>query len=112
MKPIETKVIPPMTHPLGQHWQQPKKEDISLSLRYAWMTMETFRKLCVYQTSTPIGVYAGKMWRMQAYTNRYPPGHPNSKHEWLLCWYQPLGEFNSRDKPIFIVDWIIIQIEP
>lgn len=58
-----TKVIPPMTHPYGKHWDQPDLSEIVIGVRHAAMTKKTFEKLRDYSHSRPTGVYEGKMWR-------------------------------------------------
>lgn len=56
-------VIPPMTDPLGKYWSQPQPEFIRIDDQYAFMTKNTFSILKSYNTSTPTGVYVGKMWK-------------------------------------------------
>lgn len=55
-------VIPPITDPRGRYWDQPRREDISISSRFAKMSFATFNKLSRYHQTTPSGVYEGKMW--------------------------------------------------
>lgn len=55
-------VIPPITNPLGKHWDQPDRADIDISDEYARMKPETARKLAEYSHSIPSGKYEGKMW--------------------------------------------------
>jgi hypothetical protein len=75
-------LIPEMTHPLGQHWDQPKREDILIDREgRALVSTRVFKALPEYSSTIPTGVYEGKMWR---------------RHEgdrWFLCWYGP------SDKP-------------
>lgn len=105
----EVKKIPVMTDPLGKYWEQPKLEDISFSLVYAWMTPKEFQQLKRYQTSTPTGVYAGKMWKMTAWTGK----GRSSKEEWLLCYFDT--EYKKEGQPghiFFPIKFFIIRFEP
>jgi hypothetical protein len=68
-------VIPPITDPLGRHWQQPNPSEIEIDDTHALMSQRTFDALLEYSASNPTGVYAGKMWRRHA------------GDLWLLCWY-------------------------
>ena len=54
--------IPLMTHPDGAYWRQPSAADILLDDTHALMSMATLAQLAHYDTSTPSGVYDGKMW--------------------------------------------------
>lgn len=71
-------VIPPITDPLGKHWQQPAVKDITLSDTHALMSQANFDLLREYSSSVPSGTYDGKMWKSQ-----YGP------NTWHLCWYGP-----------------------
>jgi hypothetical protein len=76
----ELNVVPPITDPLGRHWDQPAAEDILLHEKHALMTPGTFKQLHEYSTTLPTGTYSGKMWR-----RRIPfRGEPA---RWFLCWY-------------------------
>lgn len=55
--------IPPMTDPLGRHWQQPAAEGILIDDTFAVMDSQTYRALAEYSGSVPSGVYPGKMWK-------------------------------------------------
>ncbi len=55
--------IPPMTDPLGRHWDQPARERILVDETHAVMDEATAARLSRYDRSVPSGVYAGKMWR-------------------------------------------------
>lgn len=55
-------VVPTITDRRGKQWKQPPRRDILISPTHAAMTLDTFDKLMRYDTSTPSGVYAGKMW--------------------------------------------------
>ena len=69
--------IPAMTHPHGQSWRQPSRQDILVDKTHALMSWADFEKLHDYSTSLPSGVYEGKMWRCEAVEG------------WYLCWYGP-----------------------
>ena len=68
--------IPAMIDPLGQYWEQPKISEIEIDDTHAVMEKGAFDKLLEYSTSTPSGVYIGKMWK-----GRYKTG------EWYLAWF-------------------------
>lgn len=91
----ETNTIPPMHHPLGRHWPQPERDAIALDDVHALMTRPTFEALPEYSTTTPSGVYPGKMWRRE-YEGRWylrwfgiVPGRTdvcsNNQREIILC---------------------------
>lgn len=67
--------IPPITHPLGQHWRQPDRHRILIDDKTAVMTRADFNTLAEYSTSVPTGVYEGKMWKRHT-----PDG-------WYLVWF-------------------------
>lgn len=56
-------IIPPITDPLGKHWQQPHRRFIELDDTHALMSEQTFKGLKEYSTSIPTGRYEGKMWK-------------------------------------------------
>ena len=58
-------VIPLMTDPMGQHWDQPALSEITIDDKTATMSRETFCKLKNYSTTIPSGVYPGKMWKAE-----------------------------------------------
>lgn len=70
-------VIPPMTHPYGQHWKQPDRAEILIDDKHAVMSKSSLEKLLDYSNSQPSGVYEGKMWRVKI-------GKPT---RWFLCWF-------------------------
>lgn len=70
------KTIPTMTDPLGKYWQQPDPSEIEIDDDNAVMEKGAFDKLLEYSTSTPSGVYIGKMWKGQ-----YKGG------AWYLAWF-------------------------
>lgn len=87
-------VIPPMTHPLGSHWKQPRTSEILLDDTHALMSRRTFDDLSEYSASNPSGVYEGKMWKREdgAFDREFLAR--GGKPEWLLCWY---GESEKPD---------------
>lgn len=68
----------PMEDPMGSGWSQPARHLITVDDRCALMTMATFESLAEYSTTTPSGVYSGKMWRCRS---------PWNRSEWLLRWF-------------------------
>lgn len=58
--PIE---IPPITNPMGKYWEQPSKGEVVIDQTHALMNSEAFYKLHQYDTTTPTGIYVGKMWK-------------------------------------------------
>lgn len=68
-------IIPPITDPLGIHWQQPHRRFIELDDTHAFMSEQTFKGLKEYSTTIPTGRYEGKMWK----------GFANG--EWYLVWF-------------------------
>ena len=70
-------IIPPITDPLGKHWQQPHRRFIELDDTHALMSEQTFKGLKEYSTSIPTGRYESKMWKGFI------------KGEWYLVWLAP-----------------------
>jgi hypothetical protein len=56
-------IIPPITDPLGRGWRQPDSRQVLIDDNCAMMTEQLFKNLAEYSTSTPSGVYPGKMWK-------------------------------------------------
>ena len=85
--------IPPITDPMGRHWEQPPAHSILLDDTHAVMTEQTFCQLAEYSGSTPSGVYPGKMWRRHdgLFDRRCKP----EDRRWLLCWF---GEVPDNPK--------------
>lgn len=73
--------IPRVTNPMGNYWKQPNRKLIEVDAKYAKMSPASFDKLLEYSTSTPTGIYIGKMWKRQL-----------SNSKWLLCWFEPHPE--------------------
>ena len=91
---------PPITHPLGKHWEQPPLRDVWFFGGLAIMTEKTLEELPEYSSTLPSGVYDGKMWR----ANVTPPAAPGCalpprekprKEEWILRWFAPSDEPNK-----------------
>lgn len=79
--------IPEMTHPFGQHWDQPDRSEILLDDTHALMTVKTFKGLHEYSASQPSGVYEGKMWRRHDGAFDYEFIARGGKPVWQLCWF-------------------------
>ena len=78
--------IPPMTHTLSIGWDQPDTRLMLIDDTHAMMTKATFLSLKEYSSTTPTGVYEGKMWRRHDGSfDRSPDRKPPV---WLLCWYK------------------------
>lgn len=89
MNPKE--VIPEITDPMGQHWPQPKRENVLVYPDFAYVSSVGFESLSNYSGSIPTGTYDGKMWRRQI--NEHDCARDKkAKPEWLLCWYGPCEE--------------------
>jgi hypothetical protein len=83
---FRTHIIPPMVHPLGKQWNQPKLEDINMSGDFAVMSKKSFDELHNYTGSMPSGVYEGKMWRTE------------TTDGWYLCWYVDIPDNKCETK--------------
>ena len=77
--------IPLMTDPRGRHWRQPGRDEILVDGTHAVMDRRTFQQLAEYSTSTPTGVYPGKMWKAEGMEGHWPQMRPTGK--WFLRWY-------------------------
>lgn len=76
-------IIPPITSPLGQRWEQPSRKFIDLDNSHAFMSEQTFKGLKEYSFSIPTGRYEGKMWKRCI------------KGEWFLVWFAPGTNHNQ-----------------
>lgn len=74
--PLDKNVIPAIIDPMGSYWQQPKRDNILIDDQHAVMGKKDFEALLEYSSSTPSGVYEGKMWRRQV-----------AGGDWYLCWF-------------------------
>jgi len=78
-------MIPPITDPLGQYWDQPPLTDIAVYNDIAIIEKHTLDRLAEYSTTIPTGAYEGKMWKSrQGHGTPEGPAGP-----WYLCWYGP-----------------------
>jgi len=76
--------IPPITDPLGKHWNQPETmPNLDVMGTHALLSKSEFEGLAEYSTTRPSGVYPGKCWKADG-----------GKSGWHLCWF---GEV--PDKP-------------
>lgn len=96
----EEEMIPPITDPLGKHWEQPSTDAILLDDTHALMEEATFYKLADYSCSMPSGVYPGKMWR--ANPHQFFPDAPD---QWFLRWYgiHPDPKFVTNNQRAIII---------
>lgn len=79
--------IPPITDPMGRHWDQPDRSRILVDDNHALMDERTFKELGDYSCTIPTGVYDGKMWKR---------GEPYGKPErWYLLWYGPSDKLDQ-----------------
>jgi len=85
--------IPRITHPLGQHWDQPDRSEIILDGTHALMSLKTFEALKEYSASNPSVVYEGKMWRRHDGAFDFEFVARGGRPRWMLCWY------GRSDKP-------------
>ena len=95
---MKNNVIPPITNPLGQHWDQPKADDVLVDDTHAVMTEHSLSLLSEYSHSMPSGVYHGKMWKC---ANHKEPGC------WWLVWYgfdEDPGFCSNNYREILITD--------
>lgn len=79
-------IVPPMTHPLSRHWDQPFLTDIKIDSKKAVMPLHAFYRLSEYSTSVPSAVYGGKMWKARVYKD-YDETSQAGKEQWELRWY-------------------------
>jgi hypothetical protein len=92
LKPPSKNVIPPITDPMGKHWDQPKVEAILVDDHFACMTLKTLHELAEYNCTLPSGTYEGKMWRREVHSKPYGQWSREQGDEFLyhmLCWYGP-----------------------
>lgn len=85
--------IPPITDPLGRHWQQPDTTAILIDDTHAVMDSATFKRLAEYSATRPTGVYPGKMWRR--HDGLFDPHCKPEDRRWLLMWF---GECDDPTK--------------
>lgn len=97
--------IPPITHPLGRYWNQPKREEMLVDEIYAMMSKQTFDQLAEYSATIPTGVYAGKMWKRQATRwAKDPEGKPmHLGIDWYLCWFVDIKATDGTDRDMCMI---------
>lgn len=71
----EPNTIPPMTDPMGRHWDQPDVSVFLIDDTHAVMTQRDFDSLHNYSHTLPTGCYPGKAWRCLC------------EDGWWLVWY-------------------------
>lgn len=84
---LHPNVIPPITHPLGQHWEQPNPSEIEIDDTHALMSRATFDALPEYSCSNPSGVYEGKMWKRHDGAFDIEFLARGGQPVWMLCWF-------------------------
>lgn len=96
--------IPPMTDPMGKHWDQPNRFDIEIDGTHAMMSQAVFEKLAEYSCSYPTGVYPGKMWKCHVGAHAQPPW-PKEKLYWQLRWFgtHPDPKFVSNHSRLILI---------
>lgn len=84
---LGTKVVPAIELDLGRNWSQPTRDFLNFHMapeqpgslvlkpKAVYMTKRTMEELREYSSTTPTGVYPGKMWR----------GHWDDT--WYLLWF-------------------------
>ena len=65
--------VPPITNPMGRHWDQPDANEIIFHEHHVRMRRMTWEALPEYLVSRPSGVYVGKMWRSRKHLHWYGP---------------------------------------
>lgn len=93
-------MIPEMTDPMGQYWDQPADiRQAPMDDQHVLLTRHQVDQLDEYSSSYPSGKYYGKCWK-----------RTNSGTQWL-CWYQPHakpGQIGIGSRTILIAE----EIEP
>lgn len=87
-------IIPPITDPLGKHWEQPDRTEIKIDDDIATMSQRTFDKLSEYSASQPTRAYDGKMWKSHV------------RGVWYLRWFGP-----AEQSDMMLTSTRYIQIE-
>jgi len=98
--------IPPITHELGQHWEQPARAEIEIDETHALMTRRTFDGLAEYSATRPSGFMKGRCG--SGTTGRSITNFsPRRKPVWLLCWYglsDKPGMVSNHSRRILVVE--------
>jgi hypothetical protein len=84
--------VPPITHPMGKHWDQPDPHAFEWHEDRVVMTREQFKALHDYSCSLPSGVYDGKMWRL---TSHHGTSVPMNERRCFLRWFAPSDDPNQ-----------------
>lgn len=85
---LSTSIIPPITDPMGAHWDQPDTDNFVIDDTHVIMSERDFKALAEYSTTTPSGVYPGKCWKAQQWEK--DPTAPRGWKwidKWDLRWY-------------------------
>jgi hypothetical protein len=85
---LGTAVVPPITEPLGRHWEQPDREELIFCGDFVYMTRRAYKQLPEYNNSVPSGVYEGKMWK----------SHVRYSDVGRVCWLRWFGVSDDPDK--------------
>lgn len=91
-------LVPPITHEMGRHWDQPERQHIVIDRQgRALVPRRVFERLAEYSSSLPSGVYEGKMWKRHELVavDDYGSLRPVVPDRWWLCWY---GSGNDPNK--------------
>jgi hypothetical protein len=97
--------IPPITHELGRHWDQPDTDNFVIDDTHVMMTRRDFEQLAEYSTTNPSGAYEGKCWKAQTYVkdDKWYPSGP-----WVLRWFgvstKGPGYVSNNERIILIID--------
>jgi hypothetical protein len=104
MPTTTTNVIPPITDPLGLHWDQPDTSNFLIDDTHVVMTLREFNQLAEYSTTNPSGVYVGKCWKAALF-ERVEDGRMRSTGEWVLRWFghDPDPKFCSNNHRRIII---------
>lgn len=97
--------IPPITNPLGRHWEQPSVDEILVNEDYAVMSRSSLQKLKNYSHTNPSGVYPGKMWRAKILVVDSPGKFRVYKNQ--LRWYgvhPDPGYCSNNYRDILLID--------
>jgi hypothetical protein len=87
--------IPPITDPMGRHWQQPDLTSLDISGDTVELTQREFDALMEYSTTLPSGVYPGKCWKAEGMDWPKGGGFPKATGIWYLRWF---GECDDPKK--------------
>lgn len=89
--------IPPMTDPLGKHWEQPADiRTVEMDDTHVILTPGHIRQLSNYDRSMPSGVYSGKCWLRE-----------NGPTTWLV-WYGE--ETTSGSQEFHVCRRIVLEV--